>query len=253
MHCTKTKIMVLLALFTLAACSGSIKAKDGDEEEDAAEDTTDISPDQGEDVLPDEGDDPVPDTAPDTSEDPQLDTAEDVSPDTGEDPAVDTAEDPVEDPGEDTLFDPEPDTMTDPDADVDADVDEIELPAGCVLPTIPTDGLYVYYCMESDDAAFMRFYREVEFHDGTPDIAYGEETGCRSTSASRDMLCNLPDWGSGADVRFIIQTPGVGTGWSCDGTSASNGEPYAWYYGALVTFSTPTPAGSRCRHTFTIP
>jgi len=218
----KKTFWMLIALFTclMFACGGPIKGKD---DGDADEDTT------------------VPDTPTDETEDPLDDPVDDPGEDPFEDPGLDPDEDPGLDPDEDTV----PDTVTDPG-------DEPELPTGCVMPTIPDDELCIYYCMEEDTTAMMQFYREVD-----PGVAYSEVTSCMVSPAARDMLCCLPDYDSGAIVKFNIFTIGAGDGWACASWDSSdpwsgvtNGIPVVKNHGTWLTLNDPVQHSSMTTHCF---
>jgi hypothetical protein len=197
----------------------------------------------------------------DADEDGETDVTTDETGDTAEDPAEDPGLDPAEDPGLDPAEDPAEDTSVDSSTDIDGP----ELPTGCALPSIPDDGLYIYYCMEEDTIAAMRFYRIVDLAAGGT-IDYGEVLECRVTTPARDMLCHLTEWDSSTDIsssdelQFNISTPGVSLGWACSDwvstapwDGVANGVPVVKYMGSWLTLSDPVMYGSRCMVDVTIP
>jgi len=200
-----------------------------------------------------DGEDDIADATPDTV----IDSSDDSTDDTATDPVEDSSEDPELDPAEDSTPDSEPDTSEDTATDTGPD-----LPPGCVMPTIPDDGLYIWYCMELDVTAMLRFYREVEYSDGSSE-PYSEIYECMVNPAARDMLCHLPDYGSDAQVRFNIMTTGVGDAWACASWDASdpwsgatNGVPMVKYMGSWITMNDPVQhsvMATRCFFNFDIP
>lgn len=232
----KKQLLVLIALVACLtwACDKKITMNDSDADEDAE---TDVTGDETSDPDEDFTDDPVDDP----TEDPT------------EDPVDDPTEDPMEDPGEDSSV------------DSPADSDDPELPTGCTLPSIPDDGLYIYYCMEEDSVAAMRFYRIVELAAGGT-IDYAEVMDCRVTTPARDMLCHVAEWdsstsiSSGDELQFNISTPGVSLGWACSDwvstapwDGVANGIPVVKYMGTWLTLSDPVMYGSRCMIDVTMP
>lgn len=226
-----TTFTIIAAMAALAlACGGAVKNKDADTEEDA-----------------------------------ETDTAGDLAEDSAGDPASDSLEDPAPDPAEDTAVDSDEDVPTEPLEDSSEDAVEdsgTDLPPGCVVPEVPDDGLYVWYCMELDETAMLRFYREVDYPDGTSEI-YSEVHECLVNPAAREMLCNLPDYGSGAELRFNIMTTGVGDAWACASwdeadpwSGVTNGMPMVWYMGSRVDMDDPVQhsvMATRCFFSLAIP
>jgi len=229
----KKQLLVLVVLFAgLAwACGGKISVSDGDADEDAETD-----------VAADETNDPAEDPMDDPSEDP--------------------ADDPTEDPGLDPIEDPAEDVPEDSSADSPTDTGGPELPTGCTLPSIPDTGLYIYYCMELDTTAMLRIYREVDYSGGGSE-PYNEITECMVNPAARDMLCNLPDYGSGSQVRYNIITTGVGDAWACatweptdPWSGVTNGVPLVKYNGSWIAMNDPVQHSvmpTRCFFSFNLP
>jgi hypothetical protein len=232
-----TRLPLILALSTaiMVACGGPIRSDKDTADEDALDAVDDLI-DMAEEV------------APDVPEDSEFDTTTDPEPDTAEDSEFDTT------------TDPEPDTAED---DIsDGTTDAPELPEGCVLPTIPDTGFWIYYCMEMDDTTRMFFYREVDLPTA-PDIENSGYVPCHVTTFSRDLLCNMADydpatWTTGTVVKFNINTFDLTTHWSCAPWTPSdpwagvtNGAPVAKLNGVWLTFDDPTPDASRCWHTLT--
>lgn len=122
----------------------------------------------------------------------------------------------------------------------------------CAPPTIPTDGLYLFFCFEDDIVSELIMWRWV-YRDWGPAVIWETEPGCRIAS-SRTLFCPVEIY-LDATYYFNVEMPGTGPiGWSCGpGLTAPMGMPRVWLYGIPLAVTFVDNGAGGCNHTFTVP
>lgn len=189
----------------------------------------------------------------DTSE---TDVAEDIELDEGILPDDSGLEDFGGDEVAENVVDVEADTVEDAGED-EADDDEAEdggIIDPCILPEIPTAGLWLWYCIPITTVSIdMTVMRWVDRPSGSDDIPWHFAPGC-SRASTRELFCSLADYGAASVYYFNITTPGFEPGWSCGpGLEVTHGVPRIFWNGVeLAVFAADNESGG-CNHTFEIP
>lgn len=124
----------------------------------------------------------------------------------------------------------------------------------CALPTIPSTGIFVFYCFNYD----LRSPFSLEFQvgrAGTPIVSWRASSECSASSPSRRLECTLTPLVWDATYIFNIRLdPGVGIGWSCGPELlAIWGTPRVWLDGAELTVTPVTNGDGGCNHSFETP
>jgi hypothetical protein len=193
-------------------------ARDEVPEEDAAEDEDHFDQD-GEDVP--------------------SETADEASPDEMSDETADSSE-------------TEDDGAEDETSAEDGETEDGEVTDPCAPPEIPTDGLYLFFCLEEGVASELVMWRWI-YRDWGPAVIWETEPGCRIAS-SRTLFCPVEIYRD-ATYYFNIEMPGTGpVGWSCGpGLAAPMGTPRVWLYGIPVAITFADNGAGGCNHIFTVP
>ena len=138
-------------------------------------------------------------------------------------------------------------------ADATSDLEDLdletELEDPCALPTIPSTGLYVFYCLNEDRTTDMTLWRSVD--QPGPDIEWGIEPGCATTDTI-SLFCNMDtsEYGTGRKtIKFKIEIPGIGIGWSCGpGLEVNHGNPRLFYNNHERTLEIVDDGDGGCYH-----